>query len=155
MDNGTEQAYYPAMRTKADRLRHTLLFEIIGLLTCTPLAAWILDKGMMQIGSMSLAISLTAMVCNYLFNLAFDHALVKTGRPVNVRPPWMRCLHAVLFELSLLILTIPMVAWWLNMTLWQAFITDIGFVLFFLVYAYVFNWTYDRAFPMPTAPAEA
>ncbi|GKT31305.1 PACE efflux transporter, partial [Aduncisulcus paluster] len=101
------------MRTTADRIRHTLLFEIIGLCTCTPLASWILDKDLSRI------------------------ALVALNRPVNVRPTWMRVLHAVLFELSLLTLTVPFVAWWLDLSLWHALIADIGFALFFLVYAFV------------------
>lgn len=100
---------------------------------------------------MSIAISMTAMVCNYLYNLIFDKALVALNRPVNVRPAWMRVLHAILFELSLLTITVPFVAWWLDLTLWHALIADIGFALFFLVYAFVYNWVYDIVFPMPVA----
>lgn len=118
-------------------------------MTCTPLAAWILDKDLMRIGAMSIVISFTAMCCNYLFNLAFDHALIKLGRRLDDRPPKLRVLHAVLFELSLLAITLPFVAWWLDMTFWQALMTDIGFAGFFLVYAYIYNWGYDRVFPIP------
>ncbi|WP_319541377.1 PACE efflux transporter [uncultured Pseudodesulfovibrio sp.] len=137
------------MRTQADRIRHTIMFEVIGLLTCVPLAAWILERDILKVGTMSMVISLTAMGCNYLFNIAFDHLLVKLGRRLNDRPPWLRCIHAVSFEASLLILTVPFVAWWLDLSLWAAFITDIGFAVFFLVYAYFYNWAYDAIFPMP------
>jgi len=143
------------MRTQSDRLRHTISFELIGLFTCTPLATWILDRDILKIGAMSIAISLTAMACNYFFNLAFDHVLIKLGRRLDDRPPKLRVLHAVLFEFSLLFFSLPMIAWWLNMTLWHAFVTDIGFASFFLVYAYVFNWAYDRIFPIPVETAEA
>jgi len=149
MDNRSGQEYDPAMRTQSDRLRHTLMFEIIGLITCTPLATWVLNRDMAAIGTMTVTITLTAMACNYVFNFLFDHALVLLDRPVNVRPPWMRALHSVLFEASLLIITTPMVAWWLDMTFLDALIADIGFAIFFLVYAYVFNFTYDRVFPIP------
>lgn len=137
------------MRTSADRVRHTVLFEIIGLAICAPLASLILDKGIAQVGSLSIVLSLTAMGVNYVYNLVFDVALVRLGRPVNVRPPWLRAIHAILFETSLIILTVPMIAWWLDMTLLTAFITDIGFTLFFLVYAFLYNWAYDTIFPMP------
>ena len=137
------------MRTSADRIRHTLLFEIIGLAICTPLASWILDKGLAQIGALSIVLSVAAMCVNYVFNLVFDLALVRLGRPVNVRPVRMRMLHAMLFETSLIIFTLPMVAWWLDMPLWAAFLTDMGFALFFLIYAFVYNWAYDVVFPMP------
>ena len=137
------------MRTTADRIRHTLLFEIIGLAICVPLASWILDKGLVQIAALSIVLSLTAMCVNYIYNLLFDLTLVRLGRPVNVRPIWMRVIHAMLFEASLLFFTIPMVAWWLDMTLLTAFLTDMGFTLFFLIYAFVYNWVYDVVFPMP------
>lgn len=137
------------MRTQADRLRHTIFFELIGLVTCTPLASWILDEDMLKIAPLALVLSLVAMGCNYVFNLAFDYALKHMGLPVHIRPVWMRVLHAILFEASLIILTVPAVAWWLDMTLWQALVTDIGFALFFLVYAFLYNWAYDLIFPMP------
>lgn len=137
------------MRTFADRLRHTISFELIGLAICTPIAAWVLGRGFGEIGTMTVFISVSAMMINYVYNLAFDHALLKMGRPLNVRPPWMRAVHTVLFEATLLLMTIPFIAWWLGMTMWHAFVTDISFVLFYLVYAYVFNWTYDQVFPIP------
>jgi len=130
------------------------MFELIGLITVTPLASWILDRDLVTIGSMSIFISFTAMCCNYLYNLAFDHVLKKLGRPLNHRPPKLRVLHAVLFEASLILITVPVVSWWLHMSLWQAFIADIGFALFFLFYAYVFNWAYDAVFPMPVEEVE-
>lgn len=137
------------MRTSADRIRHTVLFEMFGLALCAPLASWILDKGLVQVGSLAIVLSLSAMVVNYVYNLLFDIALIRLGRPVNLRPPWMRAIHAILFETTLIILTLPLVAWWLDMTLWQAFVADVGFALFFLIYAYVYNLAYDVIFPMP------
>lgn len=149
MDKQAGALYPTSMRTQADRLRHTIFFELIGLATCAPLAAWILDRDLVKIGAMSMFISITAMGCNYLFNLAFDHLLKRLGRPVHHRPVRLRVIHAVAFESTLLLITIPVVAWWLDMTLWHAFVTDLGFALFFLVYAYVYNWAYDHIFPMP------
>jgi len=137
------------MRTTADRIRHTVFFELMGLLLCAPLASWGLEKSLAQVGTLSIALSLAAMAVNYLYNLAFDVALVKFGWPVNVRPTWLRAIHAILFESSLIFITVPMVAWWLDMSLWTAFLTDVGFTLFFLVYAFVYNWAYDVVFPMP------
>jgi uncharacterized membrane protein len=63
----------------------------------------------------------------------------------------LRILHATLFEASLLVLTIPMVAWWLDMGLWAAFLADIGFAFFFLIYAFMYNWIYDVVFPVPVS----
>jgi uncharacterized membrane protein len=140
------------MRTHADRLRHTLLYELIGLVVFTPLVSWVLDRDMLRVGLLAVSMSAAAMVCNYLFNLAFDHFLLRIGRPLNVRPPWLRALHALSFEITLTAVTVPLISWGLKLSLWDALLTDIGFTVFFLVYTYVYNWAYDAAFPMP-APA--
>ncbi|CAH6380047.1 hypothetical protein DAPPPG734_24850 (plasmid) [Pantoea agglomerans] len=81
---------------------------------------------------------------NYLFNLIFDSVQLRTGFKKDWR---MRCLHAVLFEAGLLLVLIPFAAWWLNITLPEALKLECGLVIFFLVYAYLFNliWDYGRA----------
>ena len=33
----------------------------------------------------------------------------------------------------------------------QAFVLDLGLLLFFLVYTFVFNWTFDRIFGLPAS----
>ncbi|WP_338053347.1 chlorhexidine efflux transporter [Pseudorhodobacter turbinis] len=33
--------------------------------------------------------------------------------------------------------------------LWQALVMDLAFVVFYLIYAFVYNWGYDQAFPLP------
>jgi uncharacterized membrane protein len=44
---------------------------------------------------------------------------------------------------------LPMIAWYLQIGIWQAFIMDLGLAIFYMVYALVFNWAYDRVFPLP------
>ena len=48
-----------------------------------------------------------------------------------------------MFEGGLVAVGVPMIAWWLNISLLQAFILDIGVLLFFLPYTYVYHWVYD------------
>ncbi|MDE4957680.1 LysR family transcriptional regulator, partial [Francisella tularensis subsp. holarctica] len=55
-------------------------------------------------------------------------------------------LHAFLFELVLLIDTIPLVAYILNMSFLSALLVDIGFVIFYLVDAFVDNYIVDRIY---------
>ena len=137
------------MRTQLDRLRHTILFEGIGLITVVPLAAWILGRDLTHIGVMAVFMSTAAMLCNYVFNVGFDLTLRAMGRPLDHRPPPLRVLHAVLFETSFMLVTLPAVSWWLDLSLAKAFMTNAGFAGFYLVYTYVYNWVYDRVFPMP------
>ena len=80
--------------------------------------------------------------------IGFDHLLRRfTGTTLKTMP--MRIIHAILFEAGLLLTLMPFIAWYLGISLWQAFVMDVAFALFYLVYAFVFNWAYDRLFPLP------
>lgn len=143
------------MRTQLDRLRHTILFEVIGLALNIPVASWLLNTEPAKIGVFSVCMSLLAMFWNWAYNLLFDIALVRTGRSLTDRSPMLRAFHAILFEASLLCIALPGIAWWLNLTLLEAFITDIGFATFYVIYAYIYNWGYDRVFPYSEDPVPA
>ena len=49
----------------------------------------------------------------------------------------------------------PTIAWWLDISLWQALLMDLGLVVFFLVYTFVFNWAFDAIFGLPASAAAA
>ncbi len=139
------------MRSTKDRIRHAVSFEIIGLVLVTPLGAWAFDMKVQHIGVVAVVGATLATVWNYVYNLMFDHAkLWLTGRVG--KSPVVRVLHAVLFEAGLLILLIPFIAWYLGVGLLQALMMDIAFAGFYLVYAFVFNWTYDLVLPVPEVP---
>ncbi|NJB69107.1 putative membrane protein [Desulfobaculum xiamenense] len=137
------------MRTANDRLRHAILFELGGLFIAAPVAAWATGKPISHTGVMSISLSLAAMVWNCVYNWLFDHMLVWLGRRVDQRPVWMRTLHALAFEVGFMLLTLPGVAWWMDMPLTHALVMNIGFSSFFMCYAFVYNWGYDIVFPCP------
>lgn len=137
------------MRNTFDRIRHTLGFEITGMIMSVPLFAHLMDRSLDKTGVLAVGMSLTAMIWNYGYNLAFDHLMVRMGRRVDDRPPKLRMMHALGFETSFLCVTVPAVAWWLEMSFLQALIMDIGMAGFYTVHAYIYNWAYDRVFPMP------
>lgn len=141
------------MRTTRDRIRHTIAFEIIGLALITPLGALIFAIPMHHIGVISLVSSLVAMGWNYLYNYGFDRLLLRL-RGNTVKTMRERIIHAIVFELGLVALLMPLIAWYLGISLWQALVMDIAVALFYIAYAFVFNIAYDRIFPIP-AEAQA
>ncbi len=141
------------MRNTSDRIRHALSFEIIGLVLVTPLGAWAFSTPMHDIGVVAVVSATIATGWNYVFNLIFDHAMLRARGDVRKRPA-IRVLHAVLFEAGLLLILMPFIAWYLGLTLVQAFLMDVGFAGFYLVYAFAFNWLYDIAFPIPAPCAQ-
>ena len=62
-------------------------------------------------------------------------------------------MHAICFELGLLAVFLPLTAWYLDISLWQALLLDLGFMLFYLLYGYFYHWAYDVLFPAPASPA--
>ena len=59
-----------------------------------------------------------------------------------------RALHALGFECSLIVLTLPLVMHWTGMGWLEALIADIAVALAYVAYAFVFNLGYDRFFPI-------
>jgi uncharacterized membrane protein len=136
------------MRTTRDRIRHALGFEIIGLLIVTPLGAVAFDMPLDSIGVVGLVSATIATGWNYLYNLGFDHMLQRATGSTE-KTAVIRVLHAISFELGLLIALLPFIAWYLGVSIWHALTMDISFALFYMAYALVFNWAYDRLFPLP------
>ncbi|APC17954.1 hypothetical protein BLL42_20275 [Pseudomonas frederiksbergensis] len=123
-----------------ERVFQAIGFELLAVLLCTPLLAWLMDKSMVDMGVATIAIGLIALAWNVLFNGLFDRLLKHLALVPSAAT---RVLHAVLFEGGLVAVSVPLIAWWLNVSLLQALILDIGVLLFFLPYTYVYHWAYD------------
>lgn len=136
------------MRTTADRIRHAISFELIGLALITPLGAWAFGMAIYDIGVVAVVSATLATGWNYAYNLLFDRSLMHLTGSTR-KSLRLRVLHAVLFETGLLLVLIPFIAWNLGVTLAQAFVMDLSFAVFYLVYAFAFNWAYDLIFPDP------
>lgn len=136
------------MRSPADRLRHALSFELIGILLATPLGALVFHLPAGDSAVVVVASATIAMVWNYIFNWGFDRVLEARGG-TTLKTLKQRILHALLFELGLMAMLMPAIAWYLGISLWEALVMDIAFALFYMGYAFVFNWAYDRLFPLP------
>ncbi|KAA8606082.1 hypothetical protein AL036_16220 [Salipiger aestuarii] len=134
------------MRSTADRIRQAVSFELIGILIVTPLFAWVFDHPMGDMGVLVVLGATAATTWNYIFNLGFDHALNWRRGDVRKTLP-LRVVHAVLFEATLLVLLLPLFAWWLDVSLIAVLVMEFSFAAFYMVYAFVFTWGYDTLFP--------
>ena len=127
-------------KSLTERVFQALGFEGLALLICTPLLVWITGRPALEMGAVTLGISLLALSWNVVFNSLFDR--VKT-RLQLANGGWTRLLHALLFEGGLILLAVPLIAALMKISLLEAFILDIGVLLFFLPYTYVYHWGYD------------
>ena len=127
-------------KSLTERIGQAIGFEVLAVLICTPLLAWLMDKPVVDMGVATLAIGLIALAWNVLFNGLFDRLLKRLELAPSA---FTRVVHALLFEGGLVAVSVPLIAWWLNVSLLQALILDIGVLLFFLPYTYVYHWAYD------------
>ena len=144
----------PPLRSLPDRIRQVALFEVGGLLLITPPFVWL--SGVPATDSLGLLalIALIAALWNTSYNTAFDWIEGRlTGRTADLRPVGMRALHAIGFESGLLLVSLPIIMLWTGMSWLEALIADIGLAIAYVVYAFVFNWLYDKSFPID-APSE-
>ncbi|VXC77127.1 Transmembrane pair domain-containing protein [Pseudomonas sp. 8Z] len=130
----------PLPRSLRERIGHALAFEVIAMLICAPALAWLMDKPLLHLGLLTATFSAVAMLWNMLFNDWFDRVQRRLGFE---RGFWVRVCHALLFEGGLVVMLVPLAAWWLSIDLLEALLLDIGLILFFLPYTLAFNWIYD------------
>ncbi|WP_241649385.1 PACE efflux transporter [Rosenbergiella collisarenosi] len=129
------------MSTKSltERICHAIGYEATALLISIPGAAILLNRPLGHIGITVIAIALLAMAWNMVFNYYFD----RVYPPRAPRNFFIRSLQAIGFEGGLLSVALPLTAWFMDMSLKEAFMMDIGLLIFYLPYTYLYNWVWD------------
>jgi uncharacterized membrane protein len=130
---------------------HATLYEALAILIVTAVMQPLSGMGPESTGPFAIATSVIALLWNMAFNSAFE--AWERRQPDRTRTPRRRAAHALLFEAGLVIMTVPMIAWWMHMGWWDAFMADLGLVLLFLTYTFCFNWAFDRVFGLPASAA--
>lgn len=128
-------------RPLSERVFHALAFEILAIGISAPLAAWITGRSVFDMGVLTAVIATIAVAWNMFYNWLFDRLQARVGFD---RTYGVLVAHAFGFEGGLIVIAIPFVAWWLDISVWQALLLDIGFVLFYLPYGFLFNLGYDK-----------
>lgn len=126
------------------RIIYVVSYELIAVLIVT-LALAVL--GFSGGGSLITAVasSAVAVTWNYLWTTAFEAWEKRQRSQIRTLP--RRIAHAVGFEAGLIVFLVPLMAWILQVSLWEAFLLDLGLLAFFLVYTFVFAWLFDHIFP--------
>lgn len=127
-------------KTPAERVFHAVCFEVIATAICAPVAAWVMNRSILEMGGLSLVLSTVAMLWNVVYNTMFDRfwPVVKVPRTARVR-----MLHALGFEAGFIVIGLTIVCQTLGIGIIPAFMLEAGFFLFFLPYTMLYNWGYD------------
>lgn len=91
--------------------------------------------------------STVAVVWNLVFTTMFEWWEARSA--VRGRSVLRRLVHAALFEGGLAVVLTPVLAVLLGISIGEAFVTNLGLLLYFLVYTYLFNFAFDRIFGLP------
>ena len=135
------------MRSTRDRIRHAILFELVGLSLMIPLGTVLFGLHASAMGVIGVGSALAATAWNYVYNLGFDRTMQRLAGHTR-KSLWLRAMHAVLFEAGLLVILLPPIAWYLGIGLVEAFYMDLAIAAFYVAYAFVFNLAYDVTFPV-------
>lgn len=125
------------------------LFELIAVGLTSSALMLLGGHDASHAGIAAVGSSLTAVVWNLIYNSLFE--AWEARQATRGRSVKRRVAHAVGFEGGLVLVLVPLFAWWLNMSLWDAFVLDLGLVIFFMVYTFIFSWTFDRVFGLPAS----
>ena len=140
-----------AMQGIKRRVVYISLYEGIAIVVASLGLAWMSGQGVGHSGVVAVMASAIAIAWNLLFNTLFERweaRQAKRGRSLG-----RRVAHAIGFEGGLVMLLVPTIAWWLEISLWEALVMDLALVVFFLVYTFVFNWVFDAVFGLPASAA--
>lgn len=140
------------MNPRTRRVLQAVLYEVFAIAFVGPVLSLAFDEPPSSTIALAVVLSSIALAWNYIFNLLFERwesRQSKKGRSL-VR----RLAHGIGFEGGLTVLLIPVMSFWLKISVLEAFIANLGLLAFFFVYAIAFTWAFDRAFGLPQSATE-
>lgn len=135
------------MPPRTRRVLQAVLYEVGAILVVGPILSLVFGEPMGSSLGLAAVLSTIALTWNYVFNTMFEaweRRQVSRERTLS-----RRVLHGSGFEGGLVVLLVPVMAWWLETTLLTAFIANLGLLAFFFVYAIGFTWAFDTVFGLP------
>lgn len=131
------------------KLVYVTAYEGIGLCLSTLGLALLSGTAPSNTGPLAVMITTIAMVWNFIYNTLFEYW--ERRQVVKGRSVARRVAHAIGFQLTLVVYLIPLIAWWLGISLWEAFVVDLAFIILIPCYTFLYNWLFDRVFGLPSS----
>jgi uncharacterized membrane protein len=140
------------MKPFVRRIVQAALYEGIAISVVTPTLVLAFSHPPGSALVLSALMSGIALTWNYLFNLTFERW--EARQVVKGRSLARRIAHGIGFEGGLAFILMPVMAYWLDISMWAAFVADMGLLAFFFVYTVAFTWAFDRIFGLPLSARE-
>ncbi len=123
------------------------LYEAFAIAFVGPVLSIAFDKPASSTLGLAVVLSSIALAWKYVFNMFFERW--ESRQTVKGRSFARRLAHGIGFEGGLVILLIPVMAYWLEISPAAAFVANLGLLAFFFFYAIGFTWAFDRVFGLP------
>ena len=124
-------------------------YEVIGFLVGTAVMTALTGSGPATTATLAIMLATVASLWNVAFNYLFE--AWERRQASRERTVGRRVLHAVAFQLPLVCFLIPLIAWWLEITLLQALLLDLVFIVYIPFYTFGYNWAFDKVFGLPSS----
>ncbi|KUY72939.1 PACE efflux transporter [Burkholderia sp. RF4-BP95] len=131
------------------RIVYVVMFEVLGILVASSVLGMLSGASATTSGLLGVMISTTGVIVNFLYNLGFE--AWERRRTETTRTVARRVVHAIGFQVALVTFLIPLIAWWLDVSLVQAFLYDAVLIVFFPIFTFAYNWSFDSVFGLPDA----
>lgn len=133
------------------RIVYVSSYEIIGMVISSVGLALLAGDSVEHTGPLSVMITTIAVTWNFIYNILYEKWEARQEN--KSRTVKRRIAHAIGFQITLVMFLIPLIAWWMDISLVAAFWLDVAFIIIIPIYTFIFNWTFDKLFGL-TASAQ-
>ncbi|MFI8009468.1 PACE efflux transporter [Acinetobacter sp. ABJ_C4_1] len=131
------------------RIVYVSSYEIIGMVISSVGLALLAGDSVEHTGPLSVMITTIAVTWNFIYNILYEKWEARQEN--KSRTVKRRIAHAIGFQITLVMFLIPLIAWWMNISLVAAFWLDVAFIIIIPIYTFIFNWTFDKLFGLPAS----
>ena len=135
------------MSPKTRRVLQAILYEVFAIAFVGPVLSFAFDQPVRSTFALAIVLSSIALAWNYVFNMLFERW--ESGQAIKGRSFARRLAHGIGFEGGLTVLLIPVMSYWLDLSIFGAFLANLSLLVFFFVYAIAFTWLFDLVFGLP------
>lgn len=131
------------------RIVYVSSYEVIGMVISSVGLALLAGDSVEHTGPLSVMITTIAVTWNFIYNILYEKW--EARQDSKSRTVKCRIVHAIGFQITLVIFLIPLIAWWMDISLVAAFWLDVAFIIIIPIYTFIFNWTFDKLFGLPVS----
>ncbi|MCU4395758.1 PACE efflux transporter [Acinetobacter junii] len=130
------------------RVTYVFFYEVLSFLICAMILAVLSGSTISHTGPLSLLIAVIAVSVNFFYNYAFEWW--EKRQHSKTRTIFRRVVHAIGFQAVLVTILIPLIAWWMQISLVKAFLLDFSLMIIIPCYTFVYNYFFDHLFGLPS-----